>query len=105
MYEVMLSLEAVEDVLRITLASGAKTNVISASKEMQDALRSDPAAAGEHLSMATGTGHLFISPSSVSAAYKNHSLNIRVSPCDTTSSTWSVPVSRLQWAFLSLATS
>jgi hypothetical protein len=34
MYEVVLSLEAVEDVLRITLASGAKTNVISASKEM-----------------------------------------------------------------------
>jgi hypothetical protein len=49
-YEVVLSLEAVEDVLRITLASGAKSNVISASKEMQDALRSDPAAAGEHLS-------------------------------------------------------
>ena len=50
MYEVVLSLEAVEDVLRITLASGATTNVISASKEMQDALRSDPADAGEHLS-------------------------------------------------------
>lgn len=49
-YEVVLSLEAVEDVLRITLASGAKSNVINASKEMQDALRSDPAAAGEHLS-------------------------------------------------------
>jgi hypothetical protein len=49
-YEVVLSLEAVEDVLRITLASGAKSNVINASKELQDALRSDPAAAGEHLS-------------------------------------------------------
>jgi hypothetical protein len=33
MCEVVLSLEAVEDVLRITLASGAKTNVISASKK------------------------------------------------------------------------
>lgn len=49
-YEVLLSLEAVEDVLRITLASGAKTDVVSASTEMQDALRSDPSAAGEHLS-------------------------------------------------------
>jgi len=49
-YEVVLSLEAVEDVLRITLASGAKSNVINASKELQDALRSDPAAVGEHLS-------------------------------------------------------
>jgi hypothetical protein len=49
-YVVVLSLEAVEDVLRITLASGAKSNVINASKELQDALRSDPAAAGEHLS-------------------------------------------------------
>ena len=49
-YEVLLSLEAVEDVLRITLASGAKSDVVSASTEMQDALRSDPAAAGEHLS-------------------------------------------------------
>jgi hypothetical protein len=49
-YEVVLSLEAVEDVLRITLASGAKSNVINASRELQDALRSDPAAAGEHLS-------------------------------------------------------
>lgn len=49
-YEIVLSLEAVEDVLRITLTSGAKAKVISASKEMQDALRSDPADAGEHLS-------------------------------------------------------
>ena len=49
-YEVLLSLDAVEDVLRITMASGAKSDVIDASAKIQDALRSDPAAAGEHLS-------------------------------------------------------
>jgi len=49
-YEVFLSLGAVEDVLRITIASGAKSDVVNASKEIQDALRFDPVAAGEHLS-------------------------------------------------------
>ena len=49
-YGVLLSLEAVEDVLRITLASGAKSDIMSASTEMQDALRSDPSAVGERLS-------------------------------------------------------
>ncbi len=49
-YDVVLSMEAVEDVLRITMASGAKTEVIQASRQLREALRSDPAAAGEHLS-------------------------------------------------------
>ena len=49
-YEVVLSMEAVEDVLRITMASGSKSGVVRASKQIQDALRSDPAASGEHLS-------------------------------------------------------
>lgn len=49
-YEVLLSLNAVEDVLRITIAIGAKPDVINASTKIQNALRSDPAAAGEHLS-------------------------------------------------------
>lgn len=49
-YDVVLSMDAVEDVLRITMASGAKPEVVNASKQIQKALRSDPAAAGEHLS-------------------------------------------------------
>ncbi len=49
-YDVVLSMDAVEDVLRITMASGAKSEVVIASKQIQEALRSDPAAAGEHLS-------------------------------------------------------
>ena len=49
-YEVVFSLEALEDVLRITMASGSKTQVVNASKQIQEALRFDPAAAGEHLS-------------------------------------------------------
>jgi hypothetical protein len=49
-YEVVLSLEAVEDVLRITMNSGGKADVLNASAQMQEALRSDPAGAGEHLS-------------------------------------------------------
>jgi hypothetical protein len=49
-YDVVLSMEAVEDVLRITMASGSKAEVVNASKQIQEALRSDPAAAGEHLS-------------------------------------------------------
>lgn len=49
-YDVILSLDAVEDVLLITVASGSKTIVIDALKQIQEALRFDPAAAGEHLS-------------------------------------------------------
>ncbi len=49
-YSVILSLEAVEDVLRITLSSQSKAAVVNASKQMQEALRDDPAGAGEHLS-------------------------------------------------------
>ncbi len=49
-YEVESTLEAVEDVLRITIASGSKTQVVNASKQILEALRFDPAAAGEHLS-------------------------------------------------------
>lgn len=48
-YEVVLSVEAVEDVLRITMASGAKAQVLHASKRIQEALKSDPAAEGEFL--------------------------------------------------------
>ena len=49
-YDVVLSMDAVEDVLRITMASGSKSEVVNASKQIQEALRSDPAAFGEHLS-------------------------------------------------------
>jgi hypothetical protein len=49
-YEVEFSQEAVEDVLRITIASGSKSQVVNASKQIRDALRFGPAAAGEHLS-------------------------------------------------------
>ena len=49
-YEVILSIEAVEDVLRITMASGAKSQVLQASKRIQEALKSDPAAEGDFLS-------------------------------------------------------
>ena len=49
-YDVVLSMDAVEDVLRITIAGGSKSEVIRASRQIQEALRSDPAAAGEHLS-------------------------------------------------------
>lgn len=49
-YDVVLSMDAVEDVLRITMASVAKSEVVNASKQIQEALRSDPVAAGAHLS-------------------------------------------------------
>ncbi len=49
-YDVVLSMEAVEDVLRIAIASGSKSEVVNASRQIKEALRSDPAAAGEHLS-------------------------------------------------------
>ena len=32
------------------MASGSKSEVVRASKQIQDALRSDPAASGEHFS-------------------------------------------------------
>jgi len=49
-YEVVLSMDAVEDVLRITIASGAKAEVIDASRRIQEAPRRDPTAFGDHLS-------------------------------------------------------
>lgn len=49
-YDVILSLDAVEDVMRIVMAERTKAGIIDASKQIQDALRSDPAAAGEYLS-------------------------------------------------------
>ncbi len=49
-YKVILSLDAVEDVLRITMSSQSKTAVIDASKRLQEALVQDPRRAGIHLS-------------------------------------------------------
>jgi hypothetical protein len=49
-YVVLLSMDAVDDVLRITITSGSKSEVIRASRQIQEAVRSDPTAAGEHLS-------------------------------------------------------
>ena len=49
-YDVILSLEAVEDVLRIVIASQSKAAVVKASKQIEEALANDPADAGEHLS-------------------------------------------------------
>jgi hypothetical protein len=49
-YDVVFSMDAVEDVLRITMGSGAKSAVVNASKQIQEALRSNPMSAGEHLS-------------------------------------------------------
>jgi hypothetical protein len=49
-FDVVLSLEAVEDVLRIAMASESKAVVVNASKQLQEALRSSPADSGEHLS-------------------------------------------------------
>ena len=49
-YDVVFSLDAVEDVLRIAMAGGSKAEIINASKQIQEALRTDPATAGEHLS-------------------------------------------------------
>lgn len=49
-YDVVLSMDAVEDVLRITMASGAKREIMDASQRIQVVLRSDPAAAGYYLS-------------------------------------------------------
>jgi hypothetical protein len=49
-YEVILSIEAVEDVLQIAMASVAKSQVLQASKRIQEALKFDPVAEGEFLS-------------------------------------------------------
>ncbi|MEO8269166.1 MAG: hypothetical protein ABI557_05570 [Aureliella sp.] len=49
-YVVLLSLEAVEDVLRITMGSQSKLAVVNASKQVQEAVTNDPAIAGVHLS-------------------------------------------------------
>lgn len=49
-FDVIFSLEAVEDVLRITMASQAKSAIVNASKQLQEALKDNPAGAGEHLS-------------------------------------------------------
>jgi len=49
-YKVILALEAVEDVLRITMESQTKAAVINAAKQMQEFLKTAPALAGEHLS-------------------------------------------------------
>ena len=49
-YDVIFSLEAVEDVLRITMLSHSKAAVLKASKQIQAALVDDPTDAGEHLS-------------------------------------------------------
>lgn len=49
-YDVYLSMEAVEDVLRITTTSGAKSDVVNASRQIQDSLRADPESTGVHLS-------------------------------------------------------
>ena len=49
-YEVILSIEAVEDVLRITMASGAKSQILQASKRIREALKSDPSGEGDFLS-------------------------------------------------------
>ena len=49
-FDVILSLEAVEDVLRITMASQSKATIINASKRLQEALKENPDQAGSHLS-------------------------------------------------------
>jgi hypothetical protein len=49
-YGVVPSFEAVEDVLRITVACKSKTAMTDASKRLRTALQNDPADAGDHLS-------------------------------------------------------
>lgn len=49
-YDVVLSTEPVEEVMRITMASQGKAAVVKAAKQIQEALTDDPADAGEHLS-------------------------------------------------------
>ena len=49
-YDVVLSLEAVEDVLRIAMASKSKAAIIEASKQLQESLKIEPRETGDHLS-------------------------------------------------------
>ena len=49
-YEVILSLEAVEDVLRITIAGHSKKSIVDATSNLQETLKNDPHEAGTHLS-------------------------------------------------------
>jgi hypothetical protein len=49
-YQVILSLEAVEDVLRITLSGQSKAAIIEASQQLQEALKVGPREVGKHLS-------------------------------------------------------
>ena len=49
-YDIILSLEAVEDVLRIIIASRSKAAIVKASEQIEQALANDPADAGKHLS-------------------------------------------------------
>lgn len=49
-YAVILSLEAVEDVLRITLDSQSKAAVIDSTQRVREALQQYPDRAGSHLS-------------------------------------------------------
>ncbi len=49
-YKVILSLEAVEDVLRITMNNQNKASVFNASKLLQEMLTTDPTVTGEYLS-------------------------------------------------------
>ena len=49
-YDVVLSLEAVEDVLRITMASKSKAAIIEASQQLQESLKIEPRETGDHLS-------------------------------------------------------
>lgn len=49
-YRVVLSLEAVEDALRITMLSRSKSRVIDASRRLHEALEQEPEVAGSHLS-------------------------------------------------------
>jgi len=44
-YDVILPLEAVEDVLRITMASQSKSSIINASRQFQESLKTNPAEA------------------------------------------------------------
>ena len=49
-YDVLLSLEAVGDVLEITIASQSKAEIVDAAKRLQEALKKNPCNAGNHLS-------------------------------------------------------
>jgi hypothetical protein len=48
-YNINFSLEALEELFRITMASQAKAAVVNASKQLQEVLKENPAEAGTHL--------------------------------------------------------